>query len=687
MNPQDVLQALAVVFQESMDGLSNALERFVEQNKKSLEINRTLDTVLNQTNESLKNVKLSIDSKFAVGLELQRQSILGNNEGLAKLAATQAALGLKSTETIRAFREVAVVGMMSNVSMNNLAKSTLDSALRYGVSTEILVEALDELTQSTQNVALAGGDPGRFLGAVQEVIGRLGGERNVDNVTRFANMLLDTSLANQQRLVTLGIKNIQDLILAGGLSQKQQAQLLVEAMQTASRSVSNFAGTTALNVEQQKVLFGKEVPSLVRSLAKEIETLKVPEQDPTKTFDKVMNNLENVLSSFFAPLQSVGMQLASAMIDTAIPAINLLAAILETVVVPPLKFFAEVAQMVGTFLYDTLSPAVDFFTSIMRSAADSLYGAFNTLKEVLGFIVTLYLVQQAYAFLVNLNLNLTSINLQFFRASLQAGYSGLVSLAGALFRTVWGTIQFGIGLLTASFPLTILVGVVFALISILGGEDGFFGGLKKIGNYLSNILTNIFKSLGFVIQVLYQGVLTALIVQMNVFMIVLDGVLYGLLYLGKAAASLFGSNSMSTWFDNQLNIVERRISGRVNNITDQFGKMSDNISDGFEKLKSSSEETAANTRKPVEIPKFLEQTDANLREAVRFILGLTPTNVQLQVSMNGQLISMNDNLQNLQGTTQAVADATQTTAQQTQAIAVNTRQSQALRTPQNRNAG
>jgi len=174
---------------------------------------------------------------------------------------------------------------------------------------------------------------------------------------------------------------------------------------------------------------------------------------------------------------------------------------------------------------------------------------------------------------------------------------------------------------------------------------------------------------------------------MNVFMIVLDGVLYGILYLGKAAASLFGSNSMSTWFDNQLNIVERRISGRVNNITDQFGKMSDNISDGFEKLKSSSEETAANTRKPVEIPKFLEQTDANLREAVRFILGLTPTNVQLQVSMNGQLNRMNDNLQSLQGTTQAVADATQTTAQQTQAIAVNTRPSQTLRTPQNRNAG
>jgi hypothetical protein len=597
--------------------LDAAINKFNELNNKALTLGTSYNDVAERGIASTKGLTLSLDSKFGIGLELTRNNLQGNSDKLVKLAATQEALGKSSAETIRTFKEVSIVGAMTNQQMNNLAKTTLDTGLTYKVSSEVLVQAINKLGPSLENIALAGGDSAALAGAVTDVIGQLGGERNEGRVTQFANMLLDTSMENQQRLVTLGIKNIQDLILAGGLSQEQQADLLKQAMVKAGQSVEGFSTNNALGVQLSKQLFGEQAGAM-RQLKNEVQNFKITPQNAEDQFKKTMENLDNIMKSIFTPLQEFAMRFVQ-------PIINFLT--------PPLKIFSDIIAEVTPFFEELFNVFGEIFT-YLKNLFTNFFGGTESLIESLKLTllpVIGYVVAQLTTF--------------FSIVALVVGvFVGVFAALGKLSQWVLDFI----------LPGTTFTDIINFGIAVL---KNFMDILSFVGQYVKTQFANIVAS--------FKGAI-----------LTLESSMIGAFQFMNPVARFAGVGD-DRLKEIQMERTSLEAERMVRNIElkDAQNKLFQNIRDDFNKLNEKTDELIEIQKEPIPLPEFLQDSNSQINEAFKVMLGLQSANPVV-----GQMITLNQGVNSLLNISQQQVDKTdvqiavnQEQAKSTQDLANNTR--------------
>jgi hypothetical protein len=597
--------------------LDAAINKFNELNNKALTLGTSYNDVAERGIASTKGLTLSLDSKFGIGLELTRNNLQGNSDKLVKLAATQEALGKSSAETIRTFKEVSIVGAMTNQQMNNLAKTTLDTGLTYKVSSEVLVQAINKLGPSLENIALAGGDSAALAGAVTDVIGQLGGERNEGRVTQFANMLLDTSMENQQRLVTLGIKNIQDLILAGGLSQEQQADLLKQAMVKAGQSVEGFSTNNALGVQLSKQLFGEQAGAM-RQLKNEVQNFKITPQNAEDQFKKTMENLDNIMKSIFTPLQEFAMRFVQ-------PIINFLT--------PPLKIFSDIIAEVTPFFEELFNVFGEIFTYLKNLFTDFFGGTGSLIESlklsllpVIGYVVV----------------QLTSL-------------FGIVALVVGVFVGVFAALgKLSQWVLDFILPGTTFTDIINFGIAVL---KNFMDILSFVGQYVKTQFANIVGSFKGAILTLESAMIGAFRFMNPV-----------------ARFSGIGDDRLKEIQMERTSLEAERMVRNIE-LKDAQNKLFQNIRDDFNKLNEKTDELIEIQKEPIPLPEFLQDSNSQINEAFKVMLGLQSANPVV-----GQMITLNQGVNSLLNISQQQVDKTdvqiavnQEQAKSTQDLANNTR--------------
>jgi hypothetical protein len=597
--------------------LDAAINKFNELNNKALTLGTSYNDVAERGIASTKGLTLSLDSKFGIGLELTRNNLQGNSDKLVKLAATQEALGKSSAETIRTFKEVSIVGAMTNQQMNNLAKTTLDTGLTYKVSSEVLVQAINKLGPSLENIALAGGDSAALAGAVTDVIGQLGGERNEGRVTQFANMLLDTSMENQQRLVTLGIKNIQDLILAGGLSQEQQADLLKQAMVKAGQSVEGFATNNALGVQLQKQLFGEQAGAM-RQLKNEVQNFKITPQNSEDQFKKTMENLDNIMKSIFTPLQEFAMRFVQPIIDF---------------LVPPLKIFSDLIAEITPYFEELFNVFGEIFTYLKNLFAD-FFGGTESLIESIKFGLMPIIMTLVYPLVALFGIVTLLIG----------ALVGVFAALGKLSQWVLDFILPG-----TTFTDVINYGIVYL--------QNFMDILSFVGQYVKTQFANIVGSFKGAILTLESAMIDA--------------------FRFFSPVARFAGVGDDRLKEIQMERTSLEAERMVRNIElkDAQNKLFQNIRDDFNKLNEKTDELIEIQKEPIPLPEFLQDSNSQINEAFKVMLGLQSANPVV-----GQMISLNQGVNSLLNISQQQVDKTdvqiavnQEQAKSTQDLANNTR--------------
>ena len=617
MAVQVALEAAIQSMKFAAEKLDAAINKFNELNNKALTLGTSYNDVAERGIASTKGLTLSLDSKFGIGLELTRNNLQGNSDKLVKLAATQEALGKSSAETIRTFKEVSIVGAMTNQQMNNLAKTTLDTGLTYKVSSEVLVQAINKLGPSLENIALAGGDSAALAGAVTDVIGQLGGERNEGRVTQFANMLLDTSMENQQRLVTLGIKNIQDLILAGGLSQEQQSDLLKQAMVRAGQSVEGFATNNALGVQLQKQLFGEQAGAM-RQLKNEVQNFRITPQNAEEQFKKTMENLDNMMKSIFAPLQEFAMRFVQPIIDF---------------LTPPLKIFSDIIAQVTPFFEELFNVFGEIFTSLKSIFLD-LFGGSGKFIETLKFVLI-----PAIVFVV---FELTKL---FVIVTAVIGViAGVLGLFGKL-------IEWAINFLVPGTTFTDIINFGVAVLK------NFMDVLSYLGQYVKTQFQNIVGS--------FKGAIIDLeIAMINAFQ-----------FMNPLANMAGVGDDRLKELQMERTGLERDRMVRNIELQNTQNKLFQNIRDDFNKLNEKTEELIEIQKEPIPLPEFLQDSNTQINEAFKVMLGLQSSNpvVSQMITLNQGVNSLLDVSQQQVEKTEVSIGVSQVQARIAQDLANNSR--------------
>lgn len=262
--------------------------------------NNNLNSYLALT-KSVDQLTTTLQTRFVITLELFRNRLLGNTEGLVKLATFQEAIGISSKETIAQMKQSAVIGNLSNSQVSNLSQTMLYASQIFGTSTEALVGALNDITPALKMAALGNADTATLANASMIAIAATG-EANAADMAKLINFLADPTSDALQTKAMLGIVQSADMLYAAGQTDEQKARLLIDLITQASKSFeSTFGGQKTLTPLVLSQLPNKEILEIFSRIGKQVKdiNLSIDKAIAESKVRQGINNIFNAIDSAF----------------------------------------------------------------------------------------------------------------------------------------------------------------------------------------------------------------------------------------------------------------------------------------------------------------------------------------------------------------------------------------------------
>lgn len=329
----------------AIDQLKDQLKEFDSLQEQSLGIGLTYTEALNKNNLAIGKFGATLDTAFNINLSLVKNRLETNTEGLVKLAAIQEALGISSKETISTFKQVGIIGGLTNDQLGNLARITADSALMYNTSTEVLVKALDALKPAVEGAMLANGDVAGLAEASMMAVAAAG-EANADRMIEVINFLADPSIEARAKKAQLGILDSTNGLLFESLSAEQKAKLVFDNINKAADTLTKNFGNNINTKDILKSLGLEQLGISFIALSENVGALNVSidENLASQRANAALNNVfEGIESAFNTLKRSVGERIEP-ITQTIIDVANAIAIGIGTALDPIFNYFDELTQ-------------------------------------------------------------------------------------------------------------------------------------------------------------------------------------------------------------------------------------------------------------------------------------------------------------------------------------------------------
>jgi hypothetical protein len=663
--------------------MERVFQEFLNFEKQANALGTTYKGVSQDQEKSIGKLNDTITNKFAIGLELTRQGLYGNNQELSKLSSYQKAVGISSAQTVETLKQNMLSGGLTTQAMNNLAKNTLDVGKTYQVSTEALIKTVEALKPTAENLALISGSSSEAVVAgVQALQGKLGGDENTGQIlSQVANLLTSTNPAKMAEVAALGLADLRQELVQAKTPEKVEAILLDAASRTSS-VFQSFRGNIAEGAAAMQGAFGAQTVSIFTQFQTALDTSsqklrKLGEApDPLQRFDQIVARLFDPLkASFFA------------LIDKLLPVIS------------------PIFELFGRFI----TALSEYFTPIIGVLADATAGLLSFIGGIFGFIESIggfqilftialpAIVVALTAAFFTLIIPIVTATISFFSlaaATLAAAWPVLLIAAAlyALYKIVEddlgpvfaflkeAMLKLKDGLLVIIEPIkNIFLGLKDALLGSLEGFKALYEGIKNffgsifdsIGSLFSGDAVGFFSSLLDAVIVIFKDMIPAIVdiftplvgFLLNLFVALLQFITFfaaGIVLAGVKLlvdafflipkliiSALVGILDLLPDFmkpEGLIGIGNAAING-MNSISDTIGGLRNDAFaysvEGFNNLGSKQNETnqnleeiAENTREPVSLPDYLGGLNSELEAAFATMLGVNDQTLMLQAIGN-----------------------------------------------------
>ena len=678
---------LTIAFAAGIVRLVPAMEQlfneFLNFEKQANSLGTTFKGVSQDQQQSIGNLTGAIADKFAIGLELSRQGLYGNNQELAKLSSYQKAVGIESARTVETLKQNMLSGGLTTQAMNNLAKNTLDVGKTYQVSTEALIKTVEALKPTAENLALISGSSSEAVVAgIQAMQGKLGGDEKTGQLlSQVANLLTSTDQTQMAQVASLGLADLRQQLVQAKTPEKVEA-ILLEAVQRSGNVLDTFKGSIAEGAAATQQAFGAQTVSTFVQLRTAIDTStqsvrKLGEApDPLKRFDVIIGKLLDPLKASFFGL-----------IDKLLPVIT--------------PIFELLGRFVAAFA-DYFTPIVEVISGVFAAFTSLIGGIFGFIESIGGFqVLFTILLPPIFLGLISvisaLIMAVLPVIVSFFSlalATLAATWPVLLIAAAlyGLYKIVEddlgpvfaflkeAMVKLKDGLLVVIEPIkNIFMGLKDALIGTLDGFKALYQGIKNffgsifdsIGALFSGDAPKFFSSLLDAVVGIFVDMVPAIIdiftpivsFLTNLFVALLQFIVSfttGLVLAGvtllldaffiipkfliSALVGILDSLPDFIKPDGLIEIGNAAVNG-MNSVTDTLAEMrNDAFADsveGFNNLGSKQddanenlEKIAENTRQPVSLPDYLGDLNAELQSAFDTMLGVNDQTIMLQAIGN-----------------------------------------------------
>ena len=271
--------------------LAGFMQESVQVQKTSLQFNRTF-------NQSISKLGTTMDG-LPGGLMTSMQSLFAfEQQGLTEVS--KSALNLANRMTITGQNIGALVklnkvaltqGLFNNQELSNLNQGTLDLAVQFGISTDLLVGSMSNLSKSISILGLTGAAPST-LKAVRDLTAQF--PHLGDSISGFVNALVKGDIGN---LARLGILKDVNSLVSGGMNANQ----LIALISKTTAGVNQLGDFRGAGIIEARVLESLAGPGGI--LAKQLTEgmANIPAQTPLGREDQIFADFTTALKTDFLP--------------------------------------------------------------------------------------------------------------------------------------------------------------------------------------------------------------------------------------------------------------------------------------------------------------------------------------------------------------------------------------------------
>ena len=188
----------------------------------------------------------TIDRKLTTSISLLAAGVDSNSYNTLNLVNEQQILGQNFRKTAGVFGKLEAAAGLNTIQLDSLSKSVADNKDQYKVSTEVLIDSIDSLSNNFTQLSIRGLEE-QVIDAVQTLTAELGPNFS-EPITRVANLLFGANLEDIGKLAALGLPGMYEIVdtLKRGDTKDALELLKTSAMQMAKTGKSLGTGATSL---------------------------------------------------------------------------------------------------------------------------------------------------------------------------------------------------------------------------------------------------------------------------------------------------------------------------------------------------------------------------------------------------------------------------------------------------------
>lgn len=279
--------------------LTKAIRQFaldaVTLQRSFLTFNKTFATVLSSNQETLEGLPGGLRQSLESLFRFQSEGLMNVGKNSLTLANRMSITGQNVAALVKINKSAITQGLLSNAATDTLNRNVLNTGLRFGVSTELLIESMGQLGESLTVLGLTGG-----AGPVMESVSKLTAKFPAfgDSIGKFVDAVVTADIG---QLARLGILQDVDKLLAGQITVEE----LIKKTQQGAGAFGDMQGGGLIETRLRMGIIG-QAGILAEQITRGMEQARA--REPDTGLDQIFADFKTALSTFIAPFaEQVGL--------------------------------------------------------------------------------------------------------------------------------------------------------------------------------------------------------------------------------------------------------------------------------------------------------------------------------------------------------------------------------------------
>ena len=279
----------------AISSLKKGIDFLDKTQKESIKIGIGAKEAQDRLGNNINLLNGTIDRKLTTSISLLAAGVDTNSYNTLNLVNEQQILGQNFRKTAGVFGKLEAAAGLNTIQLDSLSKSVTDNKDQYKVSTEVLIDSIDSLSNNVTQLSIRG-VAGPALDAVQTLTAELGPNFR-EPITRVANLLFGAKLEDIGKLAALGLPGMYEIVdtLRSGDTNAALELLKTSAMQMAKTGKSLGTGGTSLaaatDVFGSVIFDAEQINKALLDITKEQREANIEKKEADRLFGEAIKRI------------------------------------------------------------------------------------------------------------------------------------------------------------------------------------------------------------------------------------------------------------------------------------------------------------------------------------------------------------------------------------------------------------